>query len=81
MLDLLITDAAVLLPDGTVRSGQTVEIENGIIKDVRPFCGGDLAMEAQERLGRENWLCRGLRTATCIPASSSSREKFWMPCP
>ncbi len=50
MLDLLITDAAVLLPDGTVRSGQTVEIENGIIKDVRPFCGGDLAMEAQERL-------------------------------
>jgi len=50
MLDLLITDAAVLLPDGTVRSGQTVEIENSIIKDVRPFCGGDLAMEAQERL-------------------------------
>lgn len=50
MLDLLITDAAVLLPDGTVRSGQTVEIENGIIKDVRPFCGGDLVMEAQERL-------------------------------
>ena len=35
---------------GTVRSGQTVEIENGIIKDVRPFCGGDLVMEAQERL-------------------------------
>lgn len=50
MLDLLITDAAVLLPDGTVRSGQTVEIENSIIKDVRPFCGGDLAMEAQEWL-------------------------------
>ena len=50
MLDLLITDAAGLLPDGTVRSGQTVEIENSIIKDVRPFCGGDLAMETQERL-------------------------------
>lgn len=50
MLDLIITDAAVLLPDGTVRSGQTVEIENGMIKDVRPFCGRDLAIEAQERL-------------------------------
>lgn len=82
MLDLLITDAAVLLPDGTVRSGQTVEIENGIIKDVRPFCGGDLAMEAQERLdGTGKLVMPGLADCHMLPGSSSSREKFWMPCP
>lgn len=50
MLDLIITDAAVLLPDGTVHSGQTVEIENGIIKDVRPSGSGDHGKEARERL-------------------------------
>ena len=37
MLDLMITDAAVLFPDGKVRGGQTVEVKDGIIKDVHPF--------------------------------------------
>ena len=31
MLDLMITDAAVLFPDGKVRGGQTVEVKDGIM--------------------------------------------------
>lgn len=50
MLDLMITDAAVLFPDGKVRGGQTVEVKDGIIKDVHPFGSEDLEKEAGERL-------------------------------
>ena len=41
MPDLIITDAAVLLPDGTVRAGQTIEIKDGVIKSVREAKEGD----------------------------------------
>ena len=50
MLDLIITDAAVLFPDGKVRTGQTVEVKDGVIKAVRPFGSEDLEKEAGERI-------------------------------
>ena len=50
MLDLIITDAAVLFPDGKVRTGQTVEVKDGVIKAVRPFDSEDLEKEAGERI-------------------------------
>ena len=50
MLDLIITDAAVLFPDGKVRAGQTVEVKDGVIKAVRPFGSEDLEKEAGERI-------------------------------
>ena len=36
MCDLIITDAAALLPDGSVQSGQTIEIKEGKICGIRP---------------------------------------------
>ena len=50
MLDLIITDAAVLFPDGKVRVGQTVEVKDSVIKAVRPFGSEDLEKEAGERI-------------------------------
>ena len=50
MLDLIITDAAILFPDGKVRAGQTVEVKDGVIKAVRPFGSEDLEKEAGERI-------------------------------
>ncbi|HJA12438.1 MAG TPA: amidohydrolase family protein [Candidatus Mediterraneibacter merdipullorum] len=51
MCDLMITDAAVLFPDGSVRFGQTIEIADGRIKDVRPALewekGGAAQKEAE----------------------------------
>lgn len=42
MCDLMITDAAVLLPDGTVQSGQTIEVKDGKIYSIRPFRDSDM---------------------------------------
>ena len=37
MRDLIITDVMVLLPDGTIQGGQTVEVENGVISAIHSF--------------------------------------------
>ena len=50
MCDLIITDAAVLFPDGSVRGGQTIEINKGKICSVRPYRETDLEMTAKERI-------------------------------
>lgn len=50
MRDLIITDAAVLLPDGTIRGGQTVEVENGVISAIRPFREEDRRIPSEEYL-------------------------------
>ena len=50
MCDLIITDAAVLFPDGSVRGGQTIEINKGKICSVRPYRETDLEMAAKERV-------------------------------
>ena len=50
MCDLIITDAAVLFPDGIVRSSQTIEINKGKICSVRPYRETDLETAAKERI-------------------------------
>ena len=50
MCDLIITDAAVLFPDGIVRSAQTIEINEGKICSVRPYRETDLETAAKERI-------------------------------
>ena len=61
MPDLIITDAAVLLPDGTVRGGRTIEIKDGIIKSVREAKEGDRELPAKEHIaGRGKLVMPGL---------------------
>lgn len=50
MCDLIITDATVLFPDGSVHGGQTIEINKGKICSVRPYRETDLEMAAKERI-------------------------------
>ena len=50
MYDLIITDAAVLFPDGKVRDGQTIGIKEGKICSVRAFRESDLAEKAGEHI-------------------------------
>ena len=50
MCDLMITDAAVLLPDGTVQSGQTIEVKDGKIYSIRPFRGSDMPGAAENQI-------------------------------
>lgn len=50
MCDLIITDAAVLFPDGSVRGGQTIEINKGKICSIRPYRETDLETAAKERI-------------------------------
>lgn len=50
MCDLIITDAAALLPDGSVQSGQTIEIKEGKICGIRPFRDSDLTKKAGEHI-------------------------------
>ena len=50
MCDLMITDAAVLLPDGTVQSGQTIEVKDGKIYSIRPFRDSDMTGPAENHI-------------------------------
>ena len=50
MCDLMITDAAVLLPDGTVQSGQTIEVKDGKIYSIRPFRDSDMPGAAENQI-------------------------------
>lgn len=50
MCDLMITDAAVLLPDGTVQSGQTIEVKDGKIYSIRPFRDSDMTGSAENHI-------------------------------
>lgn len=50
MYDLMITDAAVLLPDGTVQSGQTIEVKDGKIYSIRPFRDSDMPGAAENQI-------------------------------
>ena len=50
MCDLIITDTAVLFPDGTIRDGQTVEVCGGVITRVSKTDEKDRAAEAAARL-------------------------------
>lgn len=50
MCDLIITDATVLFPDGSVHGGQTIEINKGKICSVRPYRETDLEVAAKERV-------------------------------
>ena len=61
MPDLIITDAAVLFPDGAVRGGQTIEIKEGIIQSVREAKEGDRELPAKEHIsGRGKLVMPGL---------------------
>ena len=61
MPDLIITDAAVLLPDGTVRGGRTIEIKDGIIQSVREAKESDRELPAKEHIsGRGKLVMPGL---------------------
>ena len=61
MPDLIITDAAVLFPDGTVRGGQTIEIKDGIIQSVREAKESDRELPAKEHIsGRGKLVMPGL---------------------
>lgn len=46
----MITDAAVLLPDGTVQSGQTIEVKDGKIYSIRPFRDSDMPGAAENQI-------------------------------
>lgn len=46
----MITDAAVLLPDGTVQSGQTIEVKDGKIYSIRPFRDSDMTGPAENHI-------------------------------
>ena len=75
MPDLIITDAAVLFPDGTVRGGQTIEIKDGIIQSVREAKESDWELPAKEHFRQgANWSCRGLRTAHAYRAAAPERQ-------
>ena len=61
MPDLIITDATVLFPDGTVRGGRTIEIKDGIIQSVREAKEGDRELSAKEHIsGRGKLVMPGL---------------------
>ena len=61
MCDLIITDTAVLFPDGTIRDGQTVEVSGGVITRVSKTDEKDRAKEAAVRLpGKGRLLMPGL---------------------
>lgn len=61
MCDLMITDAAVLLPDGTVQSGQTIEVKDGKIYSIRPFRDSDMPGAAENQIsGKEKLVMPGL---------------------
>ncbi len=61
MCDLIITDTAVLFPDGTIRDGQTVEVCGGVITRVSKTDEKDRAKEAAVRLpGKGRLLMPGL---------------------
>ena len=50
MRDLIITDVMVLLPDGTIQGGQTVEVENGVISAIHSYQEADSQIPAAEHL-------------------------------